>query len=393
MAVQKRERDGKVRWIGRYRGPDGRERSKTFETKKAAKVWVSDREDDMRRGEWIDPDKGKATVGEIAERWEQLAGKTGTRANRRHLVQQLGRLEDIPVGQLRTPHITEWVAELEAGRSWAGNEPVAVSTIRTLCAQLSGALHNAVEDGLIAKVPRIPRPAKPPQSISRSELVTVEEVRALAEAARVGVKGTRNGGGVRASATLSRMILTAAGTGLRPGELAGLRVRSVDFLRREISVLEQAGTLATDERRPLKTKASRRVVPFGDDVLELLSTELRENPVDDRAENVFRSPRGLTFTANTVANTFRRLRDHLGLDETVTFKSLRHFYASTLIAAGTSVVTTAEYLGHASPAITLEVYAHLWPGDDDRARKAVDAVSLLDGAGPVRDGASRLGIV
>ncbi|MBM4498216.1 tyrosine-type recombinase/integrase [Rhodococcus hoagii] len=394
MAVQRRIRGGQVRWVARYRGPDGKERSKTFDAKKAAKDWVNDREKDVRQGDWVDPDLGRITVGEVARRWESLAGKDGTRANRHYLTQQLGRLEDTPVALLRTPHINEWVSELTAGRPWADNEPVKVSTIRTLCAQLSGALHLAVEEGMIAKTPRIPRPPKPPQSISRSELVTVGEVRALAEAARTGISGTRPGRGVRPSPTLARMILAAAGTGLRPGELAGLRVRSVDFLRREISVVEQAGILATDDRRPLKTRASRRLVPFGNSVLEVMSEELRENPVDTSNESVFRSARGLLWTSGTISNTFLRLREHLGLDEHVTFKSLRHFYASTLIASGASVTMVAEYLGHASPAITLEVYAHLWPGDDDRARQAVDAVALLsdDGAGPVRDRAGRLAL-
>ncbi|NKV40748.1 tyrosine-type recombinase/integrase [Rhodococcus hoagii] len=161
-----------------------------------------------------------------------------------------------------------------------------------------------------------------------------------------------------------------------------------------ISVVEQAGILATDDRRPLKTRASRRLVPFGNSVLEVMSEELRENPVDTSNESVFRSARGLLWTSGTISNTFLRLREHLGLDEHVTFKSLRHFYASTLIASGASVTMVAEYLGHASPAITLEVYAHLWPGDDDRARQAVDAVALLsdDGAGPVRDRAGRLAL-
>ncbi|NKS98582.1 tyrosine-type recombinase/integrase [Rhodococcus hoagii] len=161
-----------------------------------------------------------------------------------------------------------------------------------------------------------------------------------------------------------------------------------------MSVVEQSGILATDDRRPLKTRASRRLVPFGNSVLEVMSEELRENPVDTSNESVFRSARGLLWTSGTISNTFLRLREHLGLDEHVTFKSLRHFYASTLIASGASVTMVAEYLGHASPAITLEVYAHLWPGDDDRARQAVDAVALLsdDGAGPVRDRAGRLAL-
>lgn len=50
MAVQKRERAGKVRWVGRYRGPDGTERSCTFDTKREANAWIAEREREKRRG-------------------------------------------------------------------------------------------------------------------------------------------------------------------------------------------------------------------------------------------------------------------------------------------------------------------------------------------------------
>jgi integrase len=51
---------------------------------------------------------------------------------------------------------------------------------------------------------------------------------------------------------------------------------------------------------------------------------------------------------------------------------LRHFYASVMLAAGVSVKELAEYLGHADPAFTLRVYAHMMPGSYDRARRAID---------------------
>lgn len=54
--------------------------------------------------------------------------------------------------------------------------------------------------------------------------------------------------------------------------------------------------------------------------------------------------------------------------------ALRHFFASSLIAAGCSVVSVQERLGHASANETLDTYAHLWPDDDDRTRAAVDNV-------------------
>ncbi|HLI39811.1 MAG TPA: tyrosine-type recombinase/integrase [Streptosporangiaceae bacterium] len=56
----------------------------------------------------------------------------------------------------------------------------------------------------------------------------------------------------------------------------------------------------------------------------------------------------------------------------------RHFYASALIRYGESVKTVQHLLGHSSPAITLNAYAHLWPDADDRARQAIEAAFGLD---------------
>ncbi len=53
--------------------------------------------------------------------------------------------------------------------------------------------------------------------------------------------------------------------------------------------------------------------------------------------------------------------------------ALRHFFASSLISGGASVKTVSTLLGHSSPVITLRVYAHLFPGDEDRVRVLVDA--------------------
>lgn len=64
---------------------------------------------------------------------------------------------------------------------------------------------------------------------------------------------------------------------------------------------------------------------------------------------------------------------------------LRHFYASALIVGGASVNQVQLVLGHASAVITLRIYAHLWPGKEDRTRAVMDAVlgGLRAGCGPV----------
>jgi integrase len=51
----------------------------------------------------------------------------------------------------------------------------------------------------------------------------------------------------------------------------------------------------------------------------------------------------------------------------------RHFYASVLLDAGESIKSVSEYLGHADPAMTLRVYAHLMPSSQERTRKLLDS--------------------
>jgi integrase len=58
--------------------------------------------------------------------------------------------------------------------------------------------------------------------------------------------------------------------------------------------------------------------------------------------------------------------------ERVGLHALRHFYASALIAHGESVKVVQKRLGHSSAAVTLDIYAHLWPDSDDRTREAVE---------------------
>jgi len=70
---------------------------------------------------------------------------------------------------------------------------------------------------------------------------------------------------------------------------------------------------------------------------------------------------------------------------------LRRFYASAMLAGGVSVKELAEYLGHADPAFTLRIYAHMMPGSHERARKAIDDLmfrprSMAHGTGTEQTG-------
>ncbi len=141
--------------------------------------------------------------------------------------------------------------------------------------------------------------------------------------------------------TYRAVVVTAAGAGFRQGELFGLEVGHLDFLRRAVRVEQQLITLPG---RPLyvappKTDASRRTVPLPDVVIEALAKHLAAYPSDSF---VFRNTAGRPIRRNTFGDAWRR--------------------------------AAAATLGHASATETLNTYAHLWPDSEGQTRLAVDLV-------------------
>lgn len=202
----------------------------------------------------------------------------------------------------------------------------------------------------------------------------------LEAAAREGKQGN---GWVLKQPSLARMIIVRAATGLRAGEIAGVRIRSIDFLRREMTVSEQSKTATSElEWAPLKTKGSRRVIPLPQFAIDALAEELTENPCDNRSMPVFRTRNSNMWSSSILASSFKALRKRCGLNDAVTWHGIRHFSASSLIYSGASVKTVQERLGHASAQTTLEICAHLWLGEDERTRSAVDATLDRTEAGP-----------
>jgi integrase len=88
---------------------------------------------------------------------------------------------------------------------------------------------------------------------------------------------------------------------------------------------------------------------------------------------VFGNIEGNLPNPSSITKSWRLAVKSRGLPQ-ITFHSLRHSHASALIAAGIDVVTVSKRLGHASPALTLSTYSHLFENKDDQAAAAIDAV-------------------
>jgi integrase len=171
------------------------------------------------------------------------------------------------------------------------------------------------------------------------------------------------------------MFVVAAMTGIRPGELFGLKVDDLDFQRRLVHVRRSAwyGKL----QQP-KTEASIGVLPMP----ELLAARLKrylESWRPNALGLLFPSRRGTPMSANNVVQ--RQLwpvLDKLGLPR-CGLHAFRHTHSSLLLDVGAPPTVAQAQLRHSDPRITLGIYSHVL---GDSQRQAVERVAqLLDSSG------------
>lgn len=158
-----------------------------------------------------------------------------------------------------------------------------------------------------------------------------------------------------------------AGLGLRQSEVSGLTADRIDWLGRTVLIDRQwTSRRGRSEFTPPKTAASHRTIPASQWVLDAPSEH-----VGRRHDGFVLHRAGTRIGPGLFNGWWVRARENVGL-EGMRFHDLRHAFASALISAGCSVKVVQRTLGQASASTTLDVYGHLWPGDEDRIRKAVD---------------------
>lgn len=157
------EKRGPRRWRARYRGPDGKERSRTFDRKVDAERFLVSVESDKLRGAWVDPRHGALLLQEWSARWlgTLVHVKPKTLAGYESLLRTcvLPMFGSVPLARIEQPAVAAWVAEMR-GRG------LSASRTRQAYRVLSGMLDSAVQGGYLAKSPcsgiKLPRMARPP---------------------------------------------------------------------------------------------------------------------------------------------------------------------------------------------------------------------------------------
>jgi integrase len=334
------------RYQARYPGPDGADRPapETFATKTDADVWLTMKEAEIRRGDWLDPDAGKVLFGDYAETWindHVLKPRTeelyrGLLKN--HLRPTFGNAD---LGEIREGDIRRWRKErLTAGPKQA--RPFGPVTVAKAYRLMHGIMTTATEDGRIRRNPCHIKGAGQEHSDERPVIPVSTLVRLLDNV----------------PARYRALLLLATFANLRFGELAGLRRNQLDLDACEVRVI--ASTSEMDDGRLIdggpKSRAGTRTVAFPAEIVPELADHLARF-ADPKANGlVFIGPRGGQLRRSNFRKFWHQARGVVGLPE-LHFHDLRHTGNTMAAAQGASLKELMERMGHSSPRAAL-IYLH-----------------------------------
>ncbi|GLV80054.1 tyrosine-type recombinase/integrase [Streptomyces hygroscopicus] len=342
----KRRRFGAVRKLpsgrfqARYPGPDGvmRPAPVTFETAGDADDWLAEKQTEVRRGDWQDPDAGAVNFEEYALRWVKERGLSPTTDE---LYRRLLRLHILPtfrawdLDEITPPRIRTWRAERL--------ETVGETTVAKSYRLLKAILETAVEDELIRRNPcRIRGAGK--ESAGERPIATVEQVDALADA-----MGPR----------WRLMVYIAAYGPARPEEQAEMRRPDVDLETVGVWVRRAAPELTTGRRvvGDTKSEAGKRFIVLPGFMRKDLERHVKWFAEKEPNGLLFVGEKGAPFRRSTFGRKWRKARAKVGLPENFRFYDLRHTGHTLSTQSGATLKDTMVRAGQSSTRAAL-IYQH-----------------------------------
>lgn len=325
----------------------GKRKAKSFRTKDAANAHLADIAKAQRDGTHVE--SVKVTVAEFAEQWmkEQLHQRDRTKL----LIATRWRLDIAPLlGGMPIQSVTKRHIQSAATKWSDEHEPATVKGIYTYV----NAIFSAAEKERV--IPVNPCIDIKLPAMKRGKVVPMPVAQVWECAGRVHPR-------------YQGLILLAAATGMRSGELRGLTLDRIEFGDpTRIRIDRQLDTTAPTWGPP---KGDERTITIDRRTVDMLAWHMYRVPTH---------PSGLIFTGDhggplnpaTISGQLRDAGKAMHLPPRFGLHAFRHHHASLLIAAGLSPTAVAARLGHKSPNLTLAVYAHLWRDDEDRAREAIE---------------------
>jgi integrase len=363
-----RRRDGS--WMARYtvQTPTGRKR-KVIYAKSQAEARRKLTEALANRDKGFTYDAEGLTVKGYLARWLEDSVRGSVKATTYQSYASLVRLHICPtLGSTKLSTLTP--AHVQGLYRQKLDDGLAPKTVKYIHTTLHRALRQAVRWGLVPR--NAAAEADPPKVITlEMRPLSPIQARTLLQAA----KGNR----------LETLYVLAVTTGMRQGELLGLRWEDVDLECRTVRVrrtltLARGGPCLTEP----KTKGSRRSIRLTAGALEALERHRGRQEGEGAAKGdewnawnlVFCTRRGTPVRRDNLHDKhWKPLLKRSGLPD-VRFHDLRHTCATLLLTKGVHPKIVSEMLGHSSIAITLDTYSHVIPGMGDGAASAMeDALS------------------
>lgn len=346
------------RYRVRYRKPNKAQTDKRgFKTKREAELFLASVTVSKAKGEYVDPAEGRRTVAMFAKQWEaeRLAP---LKPASRHAMETAWRVHVEPkwgsrnVASIKQTEIASWVAEL------GGEQKKSAQTVRRIMFVLSGILAIAVRERAIPRNPAagvvLPsKRRKSPRYLTHGQVATLT---AAADAER------------------RLMIEFLAYTGLRWGEVAGLRVRHLNMLRKRMTIEDNAVLVKGVYEIGTPKSGHTRIVPIPPHLLRPIAKACEGKTPDAFLFSDGADPIPYPHaTSGWFAWAVKRAQLIDVTIPKVTPHDLRHTAASLAVSSGANVKAVQRMLGHASAAMTLDVYADLFDDDLDAVAVAMSA--------------------
>jgi integrase len=171
----------------------------------------------------------------------------------------------------------------------------------------------------------------------------------------------------------------AISTGMRQMELLGLQWSDIDWLRMTVSVERQLKRSNKVEFAPTKTRQSKRTIEIGQQTIQALrehqeiQNQWRRDYPWTEYNLIFTSYNGTPVNHRNLLRDFKALLMELKLP-LIRFHDLRHTSASLMLSHNIPVNIVSKRLGHARPSITLDVYSHLIPSQQEEVARLIDDI-------------------
>jgi integrase len=312
----------------------------------------------------------KVTVAEYIRTWldnaHELSAKTVERYRQLARQQIMPHLGAVQLQKLKPSQVQDWHAIIMKNGGKNGR-PLSGRTVGHAHRVLHRGLQRAVENETLSRnVASVIRP--PSAEAQEVEILSADEI-GLVLAKLEGHD-------------LHPIVALALTTGMRRGELLALYWDDVDLDEAKVRIERALEETAAGLRfKAPKTKHGRRTISLPTSAVEALRIHRRKQlelrialgqgkPEPDAL--VFSTFEGEPLSPDNLSRDWRRAVAAMGLPS-VKFHALRHSHASALIASGLDVLTVSRRLGHGSPVVTLNTYAHLFAKTDEKAAEAIEA--------------------